>query len=270
MANLPYKSDHVPPALGKPPLLPGRPAFAGKLIPHDQARELYDRVRQAPPGFRLEALLSEMKVELEVAPADLDRIPVRGSLVAVANHPFGVLDAAALAVLLSRVRPDVKILTNSVLERVPELHERCIFVDPSHTSSSTGKNVKPLRLAMEWLRQGGALAIFPAGEVSQWNVREARVTDPAWNAVAARLVRKTQASALPVFFCGRNSVNFQLLGLIHPRLRTPFLLQEFLQHRDKNVGIRIGKPIPGELLASLDSEGDRISPPAHVLTFLSR
>jgi putative hemolysin len=256
MANLPYKSDHVPPALGKPPLLPGRPAFAGKLIPHDQARELYDRVRQAPPGFRLEALLSEMKVELEVAPADLDRIPVRGSLVAVANHPFGVLDAAALAVLLSRVRPDVKILTNSVLERVPELHERCIFVDPSHTSSSTGKNVKPLRLAMEWLRQGGALAIFPAGEVSQWNVREARVTDPAWNAVAARLVRKTQASALPVFFCGRNSVNFQLLGLIHPRLRTPFLLQEFLQHRDKNVGIRIGKPIPGELLASLDSDAE--------------
>ena len=77
---------------------------------------------------------------------------------------------------------------------------------------------------MAWLRQGGALAVFPAGEVSQWNVRQAQVTDPAWNTVAARLVRKSGASALPVYFCGRNSVAFQLLGLINPRLRTLFLL----------------------------------------------
>jgi putative hemolysin len=259
MPDLPSESNEERRALSEPPLLTGLPSFAGKsfagkLIPLDQARQLYDRVRQAAPGCRLEALLSEMKVELEVPPADLDRVPVKGPLVAVANHPFGVLDGAALTVLLSRVRPDVKILTNSILEGIPELHERCIFVDPFHTSSSADKNVKPLRLAMEWLRQGGALAVFPAGEVSQWNVREAQVTDPAWNAVAARLVRCTQASALPVFFCGRNSVNFQLLGLIHPRLRTLFLLQEFLQHRGKNVQIRIGKPIPGELLASLDTD----------------
>jgi putative hemolysin len=107
---------------------------------------------------------------------------------------------------------------------------------------------------MEWLRQGGALAVFPAGEVSQWNVREAQVTDPAWNTVAARLVRKAGASALPVYFCGRNSVTFQLLGLIHPRLRTLFLLQEFLQQREKDVRVRIGKAIPSELIANLDSD----------------
>ena len=77
----------------------------------EQARELYRRVRSAPPGFRLEALLAEMKVKLDVQPADLERIPIKGPLLAVANHPFGVLDGAALAVLLLRVRPDVKILT---------------------------------------------------------------------------------------------------------------------------------------------------------------
>jgi putative hemolysin len=174
--------------------------------------------------------------------------------VAVANHPFGVLDGVALAVLLSRMRPDVKILTNSLLQGIPELHEHCIFVDPFRTPSAADKNLKPLKQAMGWLRHGGALAVFPAGEVSQWNVREAQVTDPAWNTVAARLVRKTGASALPVYFCGRNSVTFQLLGLINPRLRTLFLLQEFLQQREKDVQVRIGGAIPSELIANLDND----------------
>jgi len=90
--------------------------------------------------------------------------------------------------------------------------------------------------------------------VSHWNVREAQVTDPAWNTVAARLVRKTGASALPVYFCGRNSLGFQLLGLINPRLRTLFLLQEFLQQREKDVQVRIGRALPSELIASLDND----------------
>ncbi len=254
MPKLPFAEDEDRSALAEPPLLPGIPAFVGKLVPLEQARELYKRVRSAPSGFRLEALLAEMKIRLEVQPADLERIPLKGALVAVANHPFGVLDGVALAVLLSRVRPDVKILTNSLLEGIPELHEQCIFVNPFHTTSSTGNNLKSLKQAMEWLRQGGALAVFPAGEVSQWNLREAQVTDPAWNTVAARLVRKTNASALPVYFGGRNSVNFQLLGLLHPGLRTLFLLQEFLQQRDKNVKVRVGKAIPSELIANLDSD----------------
>ncbi len=237
-----------------PPLLEWLPAFAGKFISLEQARQLYERVCAAPHGFRLEALLAEMNVKLDVQPSDINRIPVKGPLVAVANHPFGVLDGAALAVLLLRVRPDVKILTNSLLESIPELREHCIFVDPFHTATSVDKNMTPLKQALAWLRQNGALAVFPAGEVSQWNVRQAQVTDPDWNTVAARLVRKTGASALPVYFRGRNSVRFQMLGLVHPRLRTLFLLQEFLQQRDKDVQIRIGSAVPSELIASLDND----------------
>jgi len=254
MPNLPIADDEERGVLTEPPLLTGLPAFAGKFIPMEQARELYLRVRTAPQGFRLEALLAEMKIKLDVQSSDLERIPVKGPLVAVANHPFGVLDGASLSVLLSRVRPDVKILTNSLLEGIPELREQCIFVDPFHTAASVDKNIKPLKQALDWLRRGGALAVFPAGEVSQWNVRQAQVTDPAWNTVAARLIRKTGASALPVYFCGRNSVTFQLLGMINPKLRTLFLLQEFLQQREKTVQIRIGKAIPSELIANLEAD----------------
>ena len=158
MPQLPFVDSEEPRVLTDRPLLPGLPGFAGKFIPLEQARDLYQQARRAPRGFRLEALLSMMRINLEVQPADLDRIPVKGPLVAVANHPLGVLDGAALAVLLSRVRPDTRILTNSLLESIPELHEHCIFIDPFRTPSSADKNVKPLQQALEWLRAD--LAIY--------------------------------------------------------------------------------------------------------------
>lgn len=257
MPRLPFAGDEQESdVLTDAPVVPGLPGFAGKFVPLKQARDLYRRVCAAPQGFRLEALLSEMKIDLEIRSSDFERIPSKGPLVAIANHPFGVLDGAALAVLLSRVRPDVRLLANSLLAGVPELHKYCIFVDPFHTQSSADKNLRPLKQAIDWLRQGGALAVFPAGEVSQIDLRQAQVTDPEWSTIPARLVRKTGAKALPVFFCGRNSVTFQLLGLIHPSLRTLFLLQEFFQQREKKVPVRIGKPIPSEFITSLESDDE--------------
>ncbi|HWZ82485.1 MAG TPA: GNAT family N-acyltransferase [Terriglobales bacterium] len=236
------------------PQLPGLPGFAGKLIPMAEMRDLYERVRSAPDGFRLETLLKEMQVDLQLPAADLERIPTKGPLVAVANHPFGVLDGAALGAMLSRVRPDVRVMTNSLLEGIPELREHCFYVDPFRTRASVEKNLKALKQAIAWLEQGGALAVFPAGEVSQFNVGQAQVADPAWSTVAARLIRKTRAAALPVYFCGHNSVTFQLLGMIHPRLRTLVLVQEFLQQRGKALEVRVGKSIPAELIASIDND----------------
>lgn len=239
--------------LARMPSVPGLPPFADKFIPIEQARDLYRRVRSAPPGFLLETLLAEMKINFEVESNGLNRIPTKGPIVAIANHPFGVLDGAILSVLLSRIRPDVRIVTNSLLASIPELHQYCVFVDPFGTGSSPGKNLKGLRHAFDWLRQGGALALFPAGEVSHLNVRHGQITDPLWSTTAARLIRRTGAATVPVYFAGANSVAFHLLGTVHPRLRTAFLLQEFLQQREKRIRVRTGKPIPNELIASLDS-----------------
>ena len=248
------EGDEGQAALSQTPLLPGLPAFAGKLIPMQQARALYRRVRSAPPGFLLETLLAEMKIDLEIQSNNLERIPAKGPLVAVANHPFGVLDGAVLSVILSRVRPDVRVMTNSLLAGIPELHQYCVFVDPCGTQTSTEKNVKGLRQALDWLHRDGALAVFPAGEVSHLDFRQGQVTDPLWNTVAARLIRKTGATAMPIYFGGGNSVTFHLLGMIHARLRTLFLLQEFLQQREKRIRVRIGKPIPAEMITSLDGD----------------
>ena len=228
---------------------PGIPALAEKFIPLDKVRELYRQVQRSPEGFGLEGLLAAMRVQLQVNAADSARIPVTGPVVVVANHPFGMLDGAMLAVLLTRVRPDVKVMTNYLLRDVPELARHCIFVDPFQSdrevrANAIDTNRRALREALEWLQGGGMLAVFPAGEVSQWQFPQAEIADPVWNDTAARLIRRTGASALPVYFCGRNSVGFHLLGMIHPGLRSAFLLQEFLHQEGRAVEVRVGSEIP--------------------------
>jgi|HubBroStandDraft_1064217.scaffolds.fasta_scaffold01028_6 putative hemolysin len=243
-------SDHLHPdqtraeVLSHVPEVPGLAKFAsvGKV------RDLYRRVQRSPQGFRLENLLAEMRVGLSVGAADQARIPTTGPVVAVANHPYGVLDGAILTVLLTRVRPDVKVLTNLLLAHVPELRTHCIFVDPFQSDRSVQSNRKAVREALAWLRRGGMLAIFPAGEVSHWQMPAAQIADPAWNDTAVRLIRRTGATALPVYFCGRNGVGFQLMGMLHPKLRSAFLLQEFLQQKGKTVEVRVGSGIPADAM----------------------
>jgi putative hemolysin len=237
---------------------PGIPALAGKFLPVDKMRDLYRRVQQSPEGFGLENLLAEMRVNLRVDAADTARIPATGPAVVVANHPFGMLDGAVLAVLLTRVRPDVKVMTNYLLRDVPELPRHCIFVDPFQTGDAIEANCRGVREALAWLRSGGMLAIFPAGEVSQWQFPQAEIADPVWNDTAVRLIRRTGATALPVYFCGRNSVSFHLFGMIHPRLRTAFLLQEFLQQEGRTVEVRVGSEIPGDSVAGTADDREAI------------
>jgi putative hemolysin len=249
-----HATDRYVGVLAGAPVLAGLPPFASKLLPLKQAHELYVRARNRGSSFVLENLLREMDVEVSAEAADLERIPKTGPVVVVANHPYGILDGAVLAVLLSQVRPDVKVMTNFLLEGVRELEASCIFVDPLGMPKSQERNRRALKQSVEWLRQGGMLAVFPAGEVSHWQLPQGGVVDPLWNDTAVRLIRKTGAATVPVYFCGQNSLGFQLMGMLHPRLRLAFLLQEFLQQQGRQVALRIGSSIPAESISSLTDE----------------
>ncbi len=240
--------------LSNAPALAGLPRIAERFLPLRRAHDLYERARQFSRGSVLEGLLREMDIDLRIDAADLDRIPKKGPVVAVGNHPYGVLDGAVLAVLLSRVRSDVKILTNVLLAGIPELERSCLFVDPLGAPESPARNRRALRQALEWLENGGLLALFPAGEVSRWQLPQGAVVDGEWNTTAARLIRKTGASALPVYFPGHNSVGFQLAGMIHPRLPLVLLLQEFLQQEGKAVELRVGSAVPASTIAEIRDE----------------
>jgi putative hemolysin len=230
-----------------------------KLLQIDRLEGTYEKARTSGPGTMFENLLRELQVSCQLDPSDTARIPATGAVVAVANHPFGMLEGAVLGSALSRVRPDLKIMTNHLLAGLPELEAGCIFVDPFHRETSARTNIAPLKQAIRWLRSGGMLLIFPAGEVSHWDFARGGIADPEWSETVVRLIGITRAAALPIFINGRNSLLFQLLGMVHPNLRTASLPAELLNKRGKKVEVRIGRVIPFEAVAGIadDSEATR-------------
>ena len=167
---------------------------------------------------------------------EIDRIPKTGPLVVVANHAYGGLDPMILDHLLARARDDVRFVANSMLSVVPNIRDRFFPVDPFSTRDAAKRNAKSLRGALQWLRDGKALAIFPAGEVAHITWRQWNVTDPEWNPIVGRLIQTTGATVLPVFFEGRNSNLFQAAGLVHPHLRSALLGRELLKAQGRRGG----------------------------------
>lgn len=233
--------------------------FWEKLLLLDRLRELYQKVRKPEGRPVLENLLNELQISYEVDPDDLAGIPKAGPVVIVANHPFGLLEGAILGTMLPRIRPDVKIMANYLLAGLPEVEDHCIFVDPFKGQGSSAINTRALRRAIAWLKSGGMVVIFPAGEVSHWKLNSGEVADPEWSDTASRLVRMTGASVVPVFFKGSNSIPFHLLGMFHPRLRTIRLPKELLNKTGKSVEVRIGTVIPHKAVAGISGDRDATS-----------
>jgi putative hemolysin len=202
-------------------------------------------------------LQEQLGIRCTPGECDLAAIPATGPVVAVANHPFGLLEGILLAGLLPRVRPDVRILANSLLSALPGAARHFLFVNPFGGPDAVRENVRAMRSALEWVRAGGMLVVFPAGEVASLGTGEAAVSDPRWNDGAAAIIRQTGAAALPIYFAGANSLSFHLLGLLHPRLRTARLIPELLNKRGTEVTLHIGHAIAGKRLQSLASDAAR-------------
>lgn len=230
-------------SIGKRPLMSTVERILG-LVP------LADIYRRRPQnlnaqdflGYTLDALRSEVTV---VERGDLDSVPRQGPLLIIANHPLGGLEGVAIARLLLSLRPDVKVLANQVLCRIPELQDVFIGVDIL-SGGRERSNATAIRQAGRHLKDGGALLIFPAGVVASLSPLTRRIEEKPWHRLVGQLALKYQANCLPIHVAGRNSRLFYLLGLIHPRLRTVCLARELANKQGQPVTLTVGEVITAD------------------------
>jgi putative hemolysin len=239
-----------------PPGLP-RPVLAGahRLLGLDRLAAVYDTL-QEQPGSLPSRLLRHLQIECRVTAEDLRQIPRSGPVVVVANHPYGILEAAVLAEVLPGLRPDVKFLANTLMNAFVELRDMLVSVDPFEGPSATRANLLGVKRSIEHLRSGGMLVIFPAGEVSHFHWTTG-VADPEWRASVARIARLAGATVVPMYVHGRNSALFQAAGMVHARLRTALLVRELLNKSGATVEVRVGSPIAASRLEEMSSDEER-------------
>jgi putative hemolysin len=235
--------------LARAAIAAARPALS-RVLKLSDLRALYQR-SQTAPGESFEArALHALDVRIQVRSINT-AIPARGPLIVAANHPTGALDGLVLAEVLLQVRSDVRLVANYLLHCLPELRERCFFVDPFATGAlAASRSSSGLRAAHLWLRGGGALIVFPAGEVA-WrppatNASAATYVDSPWAATVGRLAQVNRANVLPVFLGGHNSRAFYAAGRVHPVLRTLMLGRELVRSRGTTVYVHLGAPIAAE------------------------
>lgn len=233
-----------------------------------QLNRVYDAIPQGldPHNFA-RCALDVMGVDIHVESHSLAHVPATGPCIVVANHPHGGLDGLIMLDVLMRRRADVRVMANHLLRRIVELHDTFIGVDPFGGRGAARFNVRAAREALAWLEAGGLLMLFPGGEVSSFEPRTRRIVDPDWDAGVGWLVEKSGAPVVPTFIGGRNSVAFQLAGVIHPRLRTLLLVREMVNQRGSVVEVRCGRKLDGETLALLGRR-EAIAPYLQTATYL--
>jgi putative hemolysin len=190
----------------------------------------------------VDKILETIGVTIDFDEDDLKNIPKTGGFIAIANHPYGGVEGLALVKLLCMVRPEAKVMVNFILKKIPNLSEFFVAVNPfenvQHSSSISG-----LKATFDLLQSGTPIGIFPAGEVSTFNLETQEVTDRIWHPVVGKLIARSKVPVVPIYFHGNNGVLFNILSFIHPTLRTAKLPSEFLNKHGLKIKVRIGKPI---------------------------
>ncbi|WP_422027990.1 lysophospholipid acyltransferase family protein [Roseovarius sp.] len=195
-----------------------------------------------------QVMVERYGLTLDVIGGSLANIPREGPLVLIANHPYGILDGLMMGHILSQTRPDFRILAHHVFRKAPDLNRIILPIDFDETKEAMALNLQTRRVAHDYLGNGGAIGIFPGGTVSTAIKPFAQPLDPSWRAFTARLVGRSNATVVPVFFDGHTSRLFQIASHLHYTLRMGLLIKEFSKRVDTSVRVVVGEPIGREEL----------------------
>jgi putative hemolysin len=182
-------------------------------------------------------------LSLDVVGGGLDNIPASGPVIVISNHPYGILDGLMLGYILQQARGDFRILANSVFKRAEDLNRIILPISFDETKEAVALNIQTRKDALRYLSDGGVIGVFPGGTVSTAPTMFSRPMDPGWRSFTARMIAKSGATVVPVYFDGHTSRLFQVASHLNYTLRMALLIKEFRARVDAPVKVVIGDPI---------------------------
>lgn len=197
--------------------------------------------------------LNVMGIDIKTPREQMAKIPAKGPLVVVANHPHGLVDGLVMAELIGQIRTDYKILTRSLLTGIREIDPFMLPVPFPHEEDSHRKSITMRNEAMATLKEGGVIILFPAGAVAASEDWFGPVIEKPWNPFTAKMILKSGATVLPIYFPGRNTRLYQIADKVSASIRQGLLLHEIAHALDRPQAPVIGDPIPAETLAEWKS-----------------
>ena len=109
--------------------------FLARFLAVEKMNRVYAEVELFQGNEMTRRYLSKHNIKYITDLNQLKNIPEKGGAVIVANHPTGILDGVVLIDLISRIRPDVKFMANSLLSRMEPLSSFFIDVNPFNSKT---------------------------------------------------------------------------------------------------------------------------------------
>lgn len=194
------------------------------------------------------------RLSLDMFAGSLSSIPREGPLVVIANHPFGILDGLMMGRILSETRGEFRILAHRVFRRAADLERVILPISFDETREAQALNVETRAEALRFLAAGGAIGVFPGGTVSTAPKPFGRAMDPVWRTFTAKMILRSDAQVVPVYFDGANSRVFQIASHLHYTLRMAIMISEFRMRVGSGVRVAVGEPISNAALRALTTD----------------
>ncbi len=179
----------------------------------------------------------------------IENVPDSGRFIFASNHPLGGFDGMLLLKAVDEKLGKARFLTNDVLMNIPQL--KPLFV-PINKHGSHSRDAA--RALSETYNSDAQILIFPSGLASR--KIKGKVIDLEWKKHFISKAVRYKRDVVPVFVAGHNSKKFYRAASLRKFLRIKWNLEMFLlpgetvRHRNTDVHIYFGKPIPYTLFDS--------------------
>lgn len=172
-----------------------------------------------------------------------ENIPDLGRFIFASNHPLGGFDGMLLMKYVNLKLGKLKFLSNDILMNIPNLRSMFLAVN-----KHGGHSRDAARLLTETYNSDAQILIFPAGLASR--KIKGKIMDLDWKKHFIAKSIKHKRDVIPIFIDGRNSKRFYRVATFRKVFRIKWNLEMFLlpdemvKHRNSDLPIYFGKPIP--------------------------
>ena len=199
--------------------------------------------------------LELIRVQLEIVSGHFPpKIDDGAPVVIVSNHPFGILDGFGALSLAEDLGRPFRVLLHKDLMKVPEIRPYSLPIDFSDTRQARAMNLATRKEALELLRDGTTIVVFPGGGVATSPTTFGRAVELPWKTFTARMIQSAHAQVLPLYFEGQCSPLFHFISRFSPTVRTSLLISEFRRCVGQTLRVHVGDMIP---YADLEALGGR-------------
>lgn len=246
------------------PQLRGHEKFVEKvmhLFMFDEVNRVHGAWCHDPgPAFARHLIDDEFHTPLRVDNEDVLARFKEGAYITVSNHPFGSIDGIALIALVTKYRPEYKVMVNMILGKITAMGPNFITVDPSSSPDADKRkvSVNGIREALRQLKDGEPLGFFPAGAMSKSNWKNFLV-DREWQPSVLQIIAKAKVPVIPIYFHGNNTWWFNFWGHACWPLRSLLLPRQLFNHKkNKEMHISVGEPIMPEEQAKFKGDPEAL------------